>query len=178
MDIVCKNCGYLFNIDGGDEKRTEFQQKPEQGQDNVEAPRSEPASGSYSTGGYTAGKPEAPAPYEFNDPYAASRNDGFCIASLVLGIVGFLLGCCYGIGILPAIPGLIFGILGLRRTSRTGRKGKELSVAGIVLSSAAIVLAIVTICMVVYSVIMLQNNPDLLNDFNRMVNNYRSQMGS
>lgn len=66
--------------------------------------------------------------YGYGYPRPATGTNGQAIASLVLGICGFLLAT-------PVI-GLIFGILSLSAVKKTGQKGKGLAISGIVLSSA------------------------------------------
>jgi Domain of unknown function (DUF4190)/Septum formation len=61
----------------------------------------------------------------FGNPYAAGTN-GQAIASLVLGILGFLT--------ITAVLGIIFGIVALVRIGQVPQKGKRLAIAGLVLS--------------------------------------------
>lgn len=58
-------------------------------------------------------------------PPASGGRDGFAITSLVLGIIPVLAG----------ILAIVFGSIALGRIRRTGRRGKGLAVAGIVLGS-------------------------------------------
>ena len=69
---------------------------------------------------------------------AEAKTCGLAIASLVLGILGFVSG-------LSAIPGLILGIMALSRINRSaGRlRGKGLATAGIITSSVALVMLFV-----------------------------------
>ena len=59
-----------------------------------------------------------PSPYTYNDPYSTpntpltnNNNNSMGIASLILGICSIAICCCYGVGAIPAIIGLILGIL-------------------------------------------------------------------
>ncbi len=62
---------------------------------------------------------------------AAGSSNGFCVASLVLGIIG-LIPCTYGV---PSALALIFGIIGYNQVTKAGgRGGKGMSIAGIVMS--------------------------------------------
>jgi hypothetical protein len=89
-----------------------------------------------STGPYAAAPPYGGAgsygnPYTgstYGNPYAppSTRTNGQAIASLVLGILGFLT--------ISAIVGIILGIVALVRIRRVPQKGKGLAIAGIVLS--------------------------------------------
>jgi hypothetical protein len=65
--------------------------------------------------GQPGGQRQSSAPH-------AGGTDGFAIASLVLGLIG---------GVLLA---LIFGVLALRRIRKTGRDGRGLAIAGLVLA--------------------------------------------
>ena len=62
---------------------------------------------------------------------AAGTSNGFCVASLVLGIIG-LIPCSVGI---PAVLAIIFGIIGFNQVSKSGaeRGGKGMAIAGIIM---------------------------------------------
>lgn len=79
----------------------------------------------------------------YNNQMTPPPSKGMAIASLVLGIISVVLCCIYG-GIL-GVPGLILGILGMKKTP----EAKGMAVAGIVLSIIGIVLLIITIIMVI-----------------------------
>jgi hypothetical protein len=61
---------------------------------------------------------------------AAGTSNGFCVASLVLGIIGLPAGCIF----LPAVLAIIFGIVGYNQVNQTGmeRGGKGLAIAGMI----------------------------------------------
>jgi hypothetical protein len=61
---------------------------------------------------------------------------GFALASLIIGIAGFLLACLAYLNFIPALLGIIFGVLGLK----SSRKG--MAIAGLILGVVAIVLGI------------------------------------
>lgn len=64
------------------------------------------------------------------------------VASLVLGIVSIIIGfipLCGMIAFVPAIIGLILGIVDLVKKNKAGEDKKGMSIAGIVLSAIAIV---------------------------------------
>lgn len=65
--------------------------------------------------------------------------NGFGIASLVLGIVGILLTCAFGLSGLFGLIGLILGILGLT-VLKDSKKG--LAVAGVIVSGVALFIGI------------------------------------
>lgn len=72
-------------------------------------------------------------------PATATKNNGLAVTSFVLGILS-VLAC--GVGIIFSIPGVITGILGVRRVkgSHGSQKGHGLAVAGIVLSAVSLVM--------------------------------------
>jgi hypothetical protein len=129
-DIVCKNCGYLFNAQN-------FSSPPD-------------------GGAYQQPQPPTQQPYQQDQNYLSpgypgvqgvpmQKNNGMAIASMVLGIIGVVFSCCYGIGVLAAIPGLIFSFISMKKIGKTGEKGKGMAVAGIVCSAVAIIIAIYVI---------------------------------
>ncbi|MBO0832484.1 MAG: DUF4190 domain-containing protein [Actinobacteria bacterium] len=63
---------------------------------------------------------------------------GMAIASFVLGLVGFIFG-------VPAIVGIVLGIVALRELRRRFQSGKGLAIAGIVIGSAWLALWVVII---------------------------------
>src|SRR5262245_49322539 len=68
-------------------------------------------------------------PYQPGFAPAASTN-GFAIASLVLGILGV------------SLLGLIFGIIAMGQTKRSGQRGRGLAIAGVTLSTVWLVAAL------------------------------------
>ena len=71
---------------------------------------------------------------------AAGTSNGFCVASLVLGIIGLPAACI----VLPALLAIIFGIIGYNQVNKTGVEGggKGMAIAGIVCGSLSIILMI------------------------------------
>jgi len=67
------------------------------------------------------------------------KTNKFAITSLVLGILSLIL--C-GVGVIFAIPGLIFGFLGMSRVKKSGgtEKGHGLALAGTVMNGTALVM--------------------------------------
>ena len=60
---------------------------------------------------------------------ASGTINGFCVASLVLGIIGMPLGC----SVIAPLLGLIFGIVGLNQVSKSGEgAGRGMAIAGII----------------------------------------------
>ncbi len=68
-----------------------------------------------------------------------SQNDGFSIASLILGIIGLLCACC-GCGFIFNILAIVFGYFSGRNSD--GQKSK-LAFAGMILGIVGIVLSII-----------------------------------
>lgn len=81
------------------------------------------------------------------------KTNGLAIASLVLGIVGIVLVCCYSIGTLPGILAIIFGAISRKEIlSSNGRqRGIGYSTAGLVLGIITVALAIVMVVIIAFS---------------------------
>jgi hypothetical protein len=76
---------------------------------------------------------------------AAGNSNGFCVAALVLGIIGLVSSpCTFGI---PAILALVFGIIGYNQVTKTGSEGggKGMAVAGIVLGVLGLIIAVAVV---------------------------------
>ncbi len=93
-----------------------------------------------------------PAPYadaQFAEPQG--RN-GIAVAALVCGIIGMLIAwipfITFG-GLVLAILGLVFGIIGLRRSNTVG-KGRGQAITGIVTGSIGLALAVLGIVLTVF----------------------------
>ena len=61
---------------------------------------------------------------------AAGTSNGFCVASLVLGIIGIPAFCT----VIPPVLAIIFGIIGYNQVSKSGAEGggKGMAIAGII----------------------------------------------
>lgn len=72
---------------------------------------------------------------------AAGNSNGFCVASLVLGIIGIPAFCAAAI---PSILAIIFGIIGYNQVTRGGGEGggKGMAIAGIVLGAIGCLIGI------------------------------------
>ena len=72
-----------------------------------------------------------------------AKTSGMAIASLVLGILGLVCG-------LPAIPGLILGIVALSQVSQSRGQlaGKGLAIAGICVSAAVLLLGLLSVVVI------------------------------
>lgn len=92
----------------------------------------------YSAAGY--GYSQYPAGgYPTYGAAEANKPKGLAIASMVLSIIGFLLAWAV-IGGIPALVGLILGIVALRKT-KTGGGGKGLAITGIVLGIISLIIS-------------------------------------
>lgn len=60
---------------------------------------------------------------------ASGSSNGFCVASLVLGIIGIPAFCAAGI---PAILAIIFGIIGLTQVNQGRGSGRGMAITGII----------------------------------------------
>ena len=78
------------------------------------------------------------------------RNSGMAIAVLVLGIVGLVLACGYGIGIIPSIVALAMAPAAKREIAAAGGQlgGAGFVKAGVVCAWVAVGMAIVVIVLV------------------------------
>ena len=70
---------------------------------------------------------------------ASGTSNGFCVASLVLGIIGMPTGCV----IITPLLGIIFGIIGLNQVSKGGEgAGRGMAIAGIICSVIGLGIAV------------------------------------
>jgi hypothetical protein len=82
----------------------------------------------------------APAYYPQGYGYAAKPStNGMAIASLVLGLVGFLT-CGYTFFIAPVLA-VVFGVKGRRQIRETGQQGDGMALAGIILGVIGLVIS-------------------------------------
>lgn len=85
---------------------------------------------------YTSNVNQYQAPPNDRD---SSGTNGFQIAGLVLGIIGIVTCCCYG------IPGIIFGLIGLilAIVGNSKNKGSGVGIGGLVCSIIALIFGII-----------------------------------
>ena len=77
-------------------------------------------------------------------PYGApvvKQSNGMAIAALICGIVGLLSSWC--IGVVPSIRGVVFGILGLKKSTEMGGEGKGMAIAGLVCGGIGLLASII-----------------------------------
>lgn len=113
-----------------------------------------------------------PSPYTYNDTYSTpntpltnNNSNGFGIASLILGICSIAICCCYGVGAIPAIIGLILGIL------QNKKNANGIATAGIVLGIIGILLNAVYL---IYMVVLLSDGglQDIIDEFSSSYPDY------
>lgn len=158
-DMVCKNCGYLFTPEGFNPNMNN-QQPPVQPNQYQQPPVQNNWGDNYQ---------QAPMQNGYANPYnAAPKNSGAAIASLVLGIISTVMGCCYGIGLLTAIPGIITGIIGIIKTGKSSNtvKGKGLAIAGLILSIVGMILALYFI------ITLIVNRDQIMDAVNKVMSDY------
>ena len=79
--------------------------------------------------------------------------DGMSIAGLVCGISGLtLIGC--GIGLIPAILGVVFGVLGIKKVDASGGaiKGRGMALAGAICGAVAVGLFLIWLALALFGV--------------------------
>ena len=70
-------------------------------------------------------------------PIAPQGNSGIAIASLVLSLVGLI--PCFWLLQIPALLGVIFGLVGLSQTKNGARPGRGMAIAGLVIGLVLVV---------------------------------------
>jgi Domain of unknown function (DUF4190) len=95
--------------------------------------------------GYGPYPPPGPMPPYYQPGYQQRRRtNGLSVASMVCGICGFMY-------LVPAVLGIIFGIIALRQINRDGNDGKGMAIAGIITGSlwligfVVLIVAIITV---------------------------------
>ena len=113
-----------------------------------------------------------PSPYNDNNTYSTpntpltnNNSNGFGIASLILGICSIAICCCYGVGAIPAIIGLILGIL------QNKKNANGIATAGIILGIIGILLNAVYL---IYMVVFLSDGglQDIIDEFSSSYPDY------
>jgi len=68
---------------------------------------------------------------------ATGDSNGYCVASLVLGVIGLPTMCFF----IPSVLAIVFGIVGMVQINRAGQtKGRGLAIAGIICGAAGLLL--------------------------------------
>ncbi|MBR1931975.1 MAG: DUF4190 domain-containing protein [Lachnospiraceae bacterium] len=95
--------------------------------------------------------------YDVQVEEPAKSTDPLAIVSLVLGIIGIVLACCDGIGIVFGIAGLICAIIAQMR----GKSG--VGTAGLICSIIALVIAVIFIILMIIGFAAIGSDPELYN---------------
>lgn len=94
---------------------------------------------------------------------------GFCIASMVLGIIALVFFCIWYVSIPCAILAIIFGILGLKTATR------GMAIAGLVTGSIGLAISVIVIVFIIIGVTAGLSDALDKTDFNTYNNkNYRN----
>ena len=83
---------------------------------------------------------------------------GFAIASLVLGIVTWILG--WFTFAIPGILGIIFGALAMSQCKKTGKSGYGMAVAGFVISIIMVVIFFIWLILIAVAAVTYVNSFD------------------
>jgi len=74
------------------------------------------------------------------------------IVAAIAGGVGLVTFCCYGLGIVPSIAGLVTGFMGMKKVQETGERGRELAIAGMVMGGLGTLFALGYIILIIIGV--------------------------
>lgn len=89
---------------------------------------------------------------------AEKKSDALAVVSLVMGILSILLCCCYGIGIVFGIAGIICGALAKKKGQSGG-----LSTAGLVCSIVGSVFSVIAIIYYAWAIAFVASDPTLMD---------------
>lgn len=100
---------------------------------------------------------QQPAPPTYGAPQPAyyapvgPKNDGMSIAALVCGISGLATLVLCGIGLIPAILGVVFGMIGKKKVEQSGGalQGRGMALAGAICGAVAIGLFLIWLVLVI-----------------------------
>jgi hypothetical protein len=86
---------------------------------------------------------QQPGYYGGGNPYQQPpRNNGLAIASMVLSLCGIVLMCASGVGLLPALIGVILGHVAKGQIRRDGTRGDGMATTGLVVGYIVIGLVV------------------------------------
>lgn len=103
---------------------------------------------------------------DFTNVEKQSKNNALAYVSLVMGILSILLSCCYGIGIVFGIAGLICAIISRRKG------GAGVALAGLICSIVGMVFSVLVIGVIVYSFSYVYSNPELMEEYMQLMESY------
>lgn len=105
--------------------------------------------------------------YQIPEHYevGSGKANGMQITGMVLGIIGILVCCCYG------IPSVILGGIGLALAivGNNKNKGNGVGIAGLVLCIIALVLGILSTVVYIYSFYITFTNPDFMLQYQEIM---------
>ncbi|GAB3550958.1 hypothetical protein J2S53_000047 [Actinopolyspora lacussalsi] len=121
-----------------------------------------PYQGSYGGAGYPGYQPGQPYPqYQQHPQYQQyppaqpggpvyltaqpPRNNGMAITSMVLSLSSILLTCMWGLGLIPAILGVVFGHVAKKQIRRDGTEGDGMATAGLAVGYCVLGLVLLAI---------------------------------
>lgn len=96
----------------------------------------------------TPGELPAPGMPPLAQPKAGYPGKGLCITSLILGITSMPCMCCYGLGSILGLAGLILGIVGIRQAKRANAP-YGMGTAGVIVSGIGLLLGLIIIVWIV-----------------------------
>ena len=105
-----------------------------------------------------------------------ARTSAAAVFGLLLGLVGLLAaltGLLAPVAIVVAALGLVLSLVGVRAARRPMVAGRAVAISGLLLSVVALVLAIIT---VVGVATVVSNNPQLLDQIARLVDDARNRI--
>ncbi len=91
--------------------------------------------------------------YQYQEP---KGSNSMAVASLVCGIIGLLISCCWFISLPLSITSIILGIIVLKKK----KEGRSLAIIGIIIGAATILICIL---LVVFSAYMFSTNSEFMN---------------
>lgn len=81
----------------------------------------------------------------FNNTGSEDPGREFAIASLIFGVAGVILMVFFGIGLIPSVIGLIFGVMSGNKSAEAGLPRNNMAVAGLVCSGVSIGVSILVL---------------------------------
>ena len=87
------------------------------------------------------------------------QNEGLAVASMVVGIVSFVLACGYGVGLLGSPVALVMGRISMKRIDQSGGQlgGRGMAQAGFILGIIGTVLLVLSLIALVVIVVVAVN---------------------
>lgn len=83
----------------------------------------------------------------WGEPVPTRSNDGFAVASMVLGILS-ICSAWFILGIVPAILAIIFGLLVLC-SARRRQNGRGMAIAGLVTGGVGVIVSVIILLLVI-----------------------------